>query len=75
MTLLPTWLPTVVAIAAGLVYATSSEGTPISRVVVASLVLLSLALQYGFGSTLLWSIGLILQVLVSVFVLVQLKIR
>ena len=74
MTLLPTWLPAVIAVAAGLVYVISSEGSLSSRIVVVFLVALSLVLQHLLHSTLYWSIGMILQVVVGVFVLVRLRI-
>jgi hypothetical protein len=73
VTLVPLWLPKVVAIAAGTVFVFGSDAGRNSKLLMAAVVLLSLVLQHGFGSVVASTAGLVLQVAASVFVLLYFK--
>ena len=73
MTLLPVWLVTLIAVAAAATYVFGSGATMRSRLVLATVVVLSVVLQRVPGSSVAWASGLIIQLLASIYVLIYFK--
>jgi hypothetical protein len=71
----PYWLPKVVAIACAVVYIVYGEAGRISKLVVGALLLLSLFLQHVASFAHAWTVGLVLQVGIAVYVLVYFKVN
>jgi len=69
----PYWLPKVVAIACAIVYIVYGEAGRISKLVVGALLLLSLFLQHVATFANAWTVGLVLQVGIAVYVLIRFR--
>lgn len=69
----PYWLPKVVAIACAAVYIGYAEAGRVSKLVVGALLLLSLLLQHVATFANAWTVGLVLQVGIAVYVLIYFK--